>query len=305
MAYQYKIFGYDVQSEIEIDAHETQFDSAPDVVIERREIELPNQEEGQYGFWFSNIDASIKMNIPEVGAYMISNGDTIHVQPRAGATPAEIQLFLLGSSFGFLMHQRKEFPLHGSAIDLGETSIVLVGHSGAGKSSLASGFVERGYTLLTDDVARVTRDADTGVYTVHPSYPSQKIWKDAVEQLEIEYDENNRIMNRMDKFIVNAKERFSVTPRALAGIVEIMPGDVGAPFVVRLEGKERLNALIAHSYRQEMMGPYTDLGAHLRWCSGLVGRVPVYRVYRPRVGFTVSEQVGALMAYVVPKGTGA
>ncbi len=293
MLKKYKIFGYHVLSEIEIDAFECDSFENPDVYIGFEKIET-HEALMDGGFSFSRNEALIQMVVPEVGSFEIQDGSKIKVHPFENAKDSGIQLFLLGSSFGFLMHQRKEFPLHGSAVDLGNgASIILVGHSGAGKSSLASGFVDRGYKLLTDDVARVTAGIE-GV-TVHPSYPSQKIWKDAVEKLSIDYDENNRILNRVDKFYVNTRERFCSEAKKLQAVVEIFPGDVEAPALEELNGREKLNALIAHSYRQEMMGAHTDLGAHLRWCTALGKEIPFYRIYRPKVGFTVSKQVNVLL----------
>lgn len=291
--FNYKIFGLNVQSEIALEAYSSEFFDDVQVRILLTPIEI-EEEMSLGGYYFSSKERKIKMSVPEIGFFEILNGERIHVFPLNSAKVSEIQLYLLGSCFGFLMHQRKEFPLHGSSVDLGNgSSIILVGHSGAGKSSLASGFVDRGYKLLTDDVARVTEGIEG--FTVHPSYPSQKIWKDAVESLSIDYDENNRILNRMDKFYVNTRERFCSEAKMLQAVVEIFPGDVEAPVLEELKGREKLNALIAHSYRQEVMGAHTDLGAHLRWCTALGKEIPFYRIYRPKVGFTVSEQVNVLL----------
>lgn len=294
MKYKYKIFGYCVESEIILDAYEANFDQ-PEVTIELGTVNKDLLGLANGGWYFSKNDKHVAFYIPEIAAYEIIGEYTIIVEPDRGAVASEIQLFLLGSAFGFLMHQQGVFPLHGSTVDIGTSCLALVGHSGAGKSSLASGFIERGFRLLTDDVSRI--GLINGINYVYPSYPSQKIWKDAVAHMAIEHDPEKRVMNRMDKFYVNDRNRFSVNAMPIEAVIEIYPSDVKEPVLVRLEKRDALNVMITHSYRQEMMGEHTDLGAHLRFCSELAMVVPVYRLLRPRDGFTVREQVNVLVEY--------
>ncbi len=291
MKYKYKIFGYHVTSEIELDAYSGDFD-LNEITIEQGSINKAYFGIAAGGVWFSQKEKHITFYIPEIGAYEIIDGNKIIVEPEQGAKDSAIQLYLLGSAFGFLMHQRGSFPLHGSTVDLGSSCLTLVGHSGAGKSSLASGFVENGFKLLTDDVSRI--DLCDGIRCVFPSYPSQKIWQDVVTRMGIDYNPENRIINRLDKFYVNNRERFSQQVRPLKAVIEITPAEVAKPLLVRLEKREVLNSLIAHSYRQEMMGNHTDLKSHLQFCSELAMAVPVYRLLRPLEGFTVKAQIQAI-----------
>ncbi len=46
-------------------------------------------------------------------------------------------------------------PLHGSAVSLGDCVVLLLGSSGAGKSSLAAALVERGFAFLADDACAI------------------------------------------------------------------------------------------------------------------------------------------------------
>jgi Serine kinase of the HPr protein, regulates carbohydrate metabolism len=291
LKYKYKIFGYNVASEIKLDAYAGDFDLC-DLKIKLGRVNKEDFGIEAGGWWFSNNEKHISFYIPEIGAYEIVGGNVIFVDPDQESKDSEIQLFLLGSAFGFLMHQRGVFPLHGSTVDLGFSCLTIVGHSGAGKSSLASGFVERGFKLLTDDVSRT--GLKDGIRHVYPSYPSQKIWKDAVSHMGIDYNPENRILNRFDKFYVNNRERFSEEPQPLKAVIEIYPANVVEPTLIRPEKRDVLNILIAHSYRQEMMGDHTDLRSHLQFCSELAMTVPVYRLLRPLEGFTVREQIRAI-----------
>ena len=292
MNHDYIIFGYRVRSAFELDAYACDFDT-PEIIVENGQISCFNEELAEDGFHFSLDENLIAFYVPDVGTYEIRNGNRIIVEPDKGARLQDITLFILGSAFGFLMHQKKVYPLHGSTVDLGDRCLILVGHSGACKTSLASGFVEQGYKLLTDDVSRIEY-IDTDHY-VHPSYPSQKIWKDGAHHLQLKYNPENRVLRELDKFYFNSRDRFSDSRKPLVGIIEIVPSEVHTPVLIQLEKPAVLNALIMHSYLQEVIGGKTDVGAHLRFCSKLCESIPVYRIMRPYDGFTVKDQVEAIM----------
>lgn len=294
MKHKYILFGYYVESEIMLDAYEADFDQ-PDVRIEigLMNSQLTKLEKG--GCYFSTKDNSAGFRVPQIGAYEISDGKNILITPEKSASDSEIQLYLLGFAFGLSMLQRGVFPLHGSTVDIGSSCLTLVGHSGAGKSSLASGFIERGFRLLTDDVSRI--GLINGIHHVYPSYPSQKIWKDAVAHMGIEYDPQKRVTNRVDKFYVNNRSRFSVDAKPIKAVVEIYPADVNKPSLVQFKKADALNTLLTHNYCHGMMGKNSDLSAHLSFCTELVMSVPVYRLLRPNEGFTVRAQVDVLLEY--------
>ena len=292
MRHNYMIFGYRVSSAFELNAYESDFDH-PDVIIEKGQISCFNDAFVKAGYHYDLEEDLIAFDVPEIGAFEIRNGNTIIVQPVYESNLRELELFIFGSAFGFLMHQNKVFPLHGSPVNLGMGCITLVGHSGAGKSSLASAFVERGYKLLTDDVSRI--ECIDSVYYVHPSYPSQKIWKDDMDRLAINYDPEHRVISQLDKYYIKSRDRFCDVRQPLIAVIEIVPSEVRSPTLVQMHQSDVLNAFLTHSYRQEVMGGKTDLGAHLRFCSSLSKSISFFRILRPLEGFTVREQVDAIL----------
>ena len=50
--------------------------------------------------------------------------------------------------------------LHGSAVSLGGKGVLLIGHSGRGKSDLALQMIDRGAVLIADDQVRICREGD-------------------------------------------------------------------------------------------------------------------------------------------------
>ena len=87
--------------------------------------------------WVDSADCSL-MRIKDVADFEVSGGRQIRVWPAAGATQKDIEIFLFGSVWAALCHQRGILPLHASAIVTGGGITAFAGHSGAGKSTTAA-----------------------------------------------------------------------------------------------------------------------------------------------------------------------
>lgn len=291
----YRVFGYNVESELQLNTQEVEF-VTPDVRVGFSELSFENIPIDTPGFHFIIQPDYTKFMMANVGIFEVREGSQIKICRAESADDEILRLFLLGSGFGFLMHQNKEFPLHGSSVVLGDDCITLVGHSGAGKSSLASGFIAKGYKVLTDDVSRI--EILENECHVHHSYPSQKLWRDTAEHLDVTIDTTKKINSFMDKYHVSRTEIFEKEPKRLKAVVEIVPADVLKPIVEIVTGQQALNLLITHSYRQECMDYNTDLGEHLRFCVKLMKHIKVARILRPQGQFTVNEQIDEIIRYL-------
>ncbi len=78
------------------------------------------------------------------------------MDPEPGARPEDVQLYLLGSMMGTIMHQRGALPLHACAAAFGGRALAFAGPSGVGKSTLLAALVAQGGAFITDDIAVVT-----------------------------------------------------------------------------------------------------------------------------------------------------
>lgn len=113
------------------------------------------------------------MQAEGVARYLIAEGRDVRIEPLGGGT-ADIAAFLVGM-WAVLLQQRGVMPLHAAAVKSPAGAVLLLGHSGHGKSTLAAALVERGYALLADDVTGlVVRD---GRVTALPSFASLRLWK--------------------------------------------------------------------------------------------------------------------------------
>ncbi|MBD2577737.1 hypothetical protein [Oscillatoria sp. FACHB-1406] len=85
--------------------------------------------------------------------------------------------YLLGPVLGFVLRLRGTTCLHASAAVVGERAIAFLGPPGAGKSTLAAAFAQRGYKVLTDDVAAL--DATETGFGLRPGYSYIRLWSDS------------------------------------------------------------------------------------------------------------------------------
>ncbi|MFN3944123.1 MAG: hypothetical protein ACK4K7_04250 [Allosphingosinicella sp.] len=156
------------------------------------------------------------LSVREVARFLIAGGRRIIVDPAPGASDRNVRLFLLGSAFGALLHQRGILPIHANAIDFGSVAVAFGGHSGAGKSTIAARFAAAGRPLLSDDVCAVTFEGDAPV--VHQGVPRIRLWADALQHLDRSAAGLERAFDDVDKFNLPTGRRSRGGPLPLASI---------------------------------------------------------------------------------------
>lgn len=144
-------------------------------VLDDAEADGPNWQIAPNRFLFE---------IPDVMRMLLTGGREIVFEPEAGTSPEEAAIFLSGTGFGILLHQRGRVVLHASAVRVRDSAILFCGPSGAGKSTLAAALVDAGYDLVTDDFCGVSIHAD-GVPWVEPDGRQLKLWQNSIDRLAL------------------------------------------------------------------------------------------------------------------------
>lgn len=289
----YRVFGLNVRSSIPLpELHPVAISGEADVTVTLGPV--PEPEGAQPGL--IPLDGGLLLVIPDVGRYRIECGRRITVEPAPGVPERNLRLFLLGSAFGALLHQRGLLPLHANAVEIGGLAVAFMGESGAGKSTLAAWFHDRGYRLLADDVC-VVRFADNGRALAMPGIPRLRLWADALATTGREPREFERSYVSDDD-----DEKYDVPIGSQALASEPLP--IAAIFVLargfesrveRLAGVDAAEAVFAHTYRGALV---RTLGAPQSfWSSAvrLVQFVPIFRLERVWDLNSMDDQFAALL----------
>ena len=287
--YTYKAFGLILRSEVEI----AQLPAAdpnmePDVTICLRDL---SGYQVQLNHCRSGPEETL-FCFERAGTYRITNGSLIEADPEKDCENSLLGVYLMGSCMGAVLHQRGYMPLHGSCVTDGKQSILITGDSGAGKSTLAAEFLAHGWKLLTDDVAAVF-DVE-GTPTVQSSYPSQKLWQDALKH----YDRREADIHSLyftderQKFGVNVSECFADGTAPLSMIVRLLPTE--APCSIEPIGPfVRIDQLMQNTYRIFMIAPQYRQ-RHFRRCAAVAEKVPMMLLTRQE-GAQCADQLYSLI----------
>lgn len=159
-------------------------------------------------FWQMNMN-EFAMKVEGVGSFYACNGNEVEYSLCSASSPRDAELYLNGSVYGAILHQRHILPLHGSSFIHSEKGVMICGDTGSGKSSVTAAFVLARAEFLTDDVTPVVfRDTRPCVLALSDRI---KLWDNTLEQLKLQKNGLGRIAPGTEKFYYpfeNGKREF-------------------------------------------------------------------------------------------------
>lgn len=264
----YKAFGLLIESEFPIAQLHEQEPGDADVHIERADLSGLTPQQRRIP-----TRGSVYFRGQEQGQNFVTDGCRIQVDPFENYSESKMGLYLMGSGMGAIMIQRGYMLLHGSCVTDGRHGILITGDSGAGKSTAAAEFLRRGWKLVTDDVTAVF-DLEH-MPMVQSSYPSQKLWRDALDRYEVRDDEVHSLYCSADreKFGISVHESFHDGVCPLSLVVRLIPADQPCS-VQHIHGITMVDQLLRNSYRSNFIAP-EDRQRHFQRCVTLSTKIPM------------------------------
>ena len=252
----------------------------PEVIIEQREIsrsEIENADSGNRFF------GRLETNELVFSKFFVEFGRKIVIEPAPGIADDIIRPGILGPIFSLMLRQRGLLAIHASCVDINGEAVGFIGNSGWGKSTLANAFYNQGYPLLTDDVMAIqVNEASESHPITFPAYPSVKLLPDAAASLGYDFDELSVINSALLKRNNHLAGRFPQKPLPVNRIYALEK--IAAPDheVQGLSSQDALVELIRHSRVTNLLTTPEFTSAHLRQCTQLIKKVPVYRLRRQK-----------------------
>lgn len=161
-----------------------------------------------------------------------------------------INHLLLDHVVPYILSIFHDLVAHASAVSIDEKALVFVGRSGVGKSSLATGLVNLGCRLITDDFALL--DSPGGIT---PSYPCLRLWPDSVPHAKsLNIESQNLVSSEKSKQKLRLSEttHFEKESTQIAGIflVEniVEPKDIA---IRPIDSQQQLLLLISNTFALE------------------------------------------------------
>lgn len=185
--YRYRAFGMRIASEwplAELSVDDTVGGPVADLTIRLAEIRKPFPQADQAPDFDYDSASGTTMVWPFVGAFRICNPGLLEIQPAPGSNPDYVAFPLLGPVMGWLLHQRGNIVLHGSALTWRGKAIGFLGDKMAGKSTTAAKFLSDNGSLLSDDLL-VFDCSGTGQPRVQPAFAQLKLSDDAAAAITL------------------------------------------------------------------------------------------------------------------------
>ena len=292
LAYTYWAYGLKVGSQLPFpELLPLQNDDPCDLTVEWGSI--PVIEKTLNGFHSETYDitpTSYRITIKEVASYFVQGGKSIIIKACENADQDSIRLFCLSNAFAAALHQRKTIPIHCAAlIDKGQLVLVL-GDSGAGKSTTMASLVQQGLKPFSDDVCVPLHDPETGKISLFSSYPMMKFWKETLYLVGLNSMVNRKISPDMEKYGIYFHQSFlmdALSPKLI--ILMEKSGQVSSPVLTHISGIELFTKLESNAYRGEYLG-FSDLKKeHFMLFTQLANQSACYLLKRPLTGNFVDE----------------
>ncbi len=280
--------GWNVISEIEFLTLQTGFEGKPDITIEFGNV--PEELDGAVakGVGFQIKPNHYILNIDGTGRFMAINGNQIFIDAVNGANEEDIVVYVLGSAFGAIAHQRGLLPMHASSVNYKGKAILFSGASGTGKSTLAKAFEMKGYPVICDDMSAIYFDNQVGM--VHPGDPRLKLWGDVLTEIKTEDKDRRRVRDGLEKFFLNHLHQIVPEPVRPTNVFILHKSNEVEITIDEIRGKEKFHALRTNVYRARLVNGLGVSKASFNQIEKLNKQVKVYRVYRP----TTTSKVLAL-----------
>ncbi len=279
--YKYWGFGLHILSDIEfVELLTAEFDESDVEIKIARVPEIKTEKVfDQAGMKYLLTDEQFVLEVSDVGRFMAQNGNAILVEPGQALTETRsMRLFVLASVFAAILIQRKQLPLHASAILHKNELILLCGDSGAGKSTTLSGLIKNNHTIFSDDVVVMNSDGKATA-----SYPMIKLWEDAQEKLaHNDFDDRSfAIKPGMNKYGIFFHDKFDTNSYPVKKILILKKDDVVHIDSRRVVAADAFAVLSKQVYRPMLIHNNQLRALTFTIISTLVNSSVIYQITRP------------------------
>jgi hypothetical protein len=279
--YFYDVNGWRIDSEISFTElwPSEQTNELPDITI--RFGKVPKKLEGcvARGVGFQVKPDHYILDIEGVGRFMATYGKFVCIEPCLGVEEKELRVYVLGSVFGAIAHQRCLLPMHASAVQYGKGAILFAGHSGAGKSTTAASFMIKDYRVITDDLAVVYFDSDNQPI-LHPGTARLKLLASVVSQMSISQNLSS-VGTHVQKYVVPLEQSGKPETTVVTHLFLLKESNEKEVSIRELQGREKYYGAFNNVFRFRLMKGLGVPNNNFVQLSKFIEGIRIYEVLRP------------------------
>ncbi|MDZ7717549.1 MAG: hypothetical protein U5K72_01865 [Balneolaceae bacterium] len=251
-----------------------------DVQIQQVDSVSQIREPAYSNSWMSISPTEFSMTVKNVGSFYACNGKRIEYSPDKKADAASLELYMNGSVYGAILHQRRILPLHGSSFIYNQKSVMFCGDSGAGKSSLTTSFCLNGAGFLTDDVTPIL--FEEGKPHIWPKTGKIKLWDDSLQQFKKKKSDLTKIRPEDEKYYFEIESNQTEACPLNSILILQVTEDDDVSFE-KVEKVEAFSYLHQEIYRREYLFAMPEAeAAYLKKISSICEQVSITKVQRPQ-----------------------
>ena len=286
----YSLYGLTLKSAVPLPCPSVDPLLAPDITLLKcgaTEIAQACRQERvsfrEEGFWQSSIfaDGSAHVAWKEHFEFVVSTGAEQVLWRKLQEVPNEVFFtYFLGQVLSYCLLARGMEPLHATAIAVGDKAIAFLGDSGAGKSTLAAAFLQKSYTLVTDDVLTL-EFKDQGVW-VRPGIARVKLNPDSADA--VFSGQRSIPMNSFTSkmiFPLNGAQHGSREVPLQALYVLTHKPSKSRIMIRRLSGRASFLPIVQNTFNDTVLHP-ARLKQQFAFAARLAGLIPIKRLSHPR-----------------------
>lgn len=251
----------------------------PDVVIREGDVPAALDDAESLGPTWQVAQGRFLLEVPGLIRMLLTEGREIVFATADGIASEEAAVFVSGTGFGILLHQRERIVLHASAVRVRDSAVLFCGPSGAGKSTLAAALSDVGYDLVTDDFCGISMDA-SGLPWVQPDGRQLKLWQNSIDKLDMAERRAAPVRKVLEKFYVEPRAA-SIVALPLAAIYVLREARPPAvPGILRPNIVDGALMIRGNAYRPAMVRRMKQQPLYFQAAASISQRAGVFTLTR-------------------------
>ncbi|PSL34703.1 phosphoenolpyruvate carboxykinase (ATP) [Chitinophaga ginsengisoli] len=226
-------------------------------------------------------DHELVFSVQDVASYYVADGNRIIVHPHPANTEERaVRLFVLGAAIAGILQQRRQVPLHTSAVVVNDRLTLIAGQSGAGKSTTLAGLKQRQYRIFSDDITVLKELPDDDRISGVASYPMIKLWEHSLQTLQLN-DRSFPVMPGFEKYGFFFHGAFDTRQYPIERIILLETGETDTIRHKQLRGSVAFAGVVQHVYKASFFRQPAMRALCFDVISKMVKCAEVYQVTRP------------------------